>query len=137
MIKKQRSLEFNEDIVSKIGKAFEIISEIQILKPEAEEDGDYGEDNDIWFGWKGNPLNDCDGSDDSDAVEESTSQSMTERRKIAYTEDKDTTNTCSQSFGGNLEDATSKDSRNSTVFHNANSDNLVDENQKIAEYKPP
>jgi hypothetical protein len=129
---KQRSHEFNEDVVSKIGKAFEIVSEIQILKPEAEDDGDYGEDNDIWLDWKGNLQNYCDGSGGNEAVEEYTSQSMTERRKIAYTEDKDTTDASSQPAAGNLEDDASKDSRSD----NANSDNLVDVNQKIAEYAP-
>jgi hypothetical protein len=50
---KERSLEFNEDVVSNVGKAFDIISQIEILKPEAEEDEDHDEDSEIWLGWHG------------------------------------------------------------------------------------
>jgi hypothetical protein len=133
---KQRSLEFNEDIVSKIGKAFDIVSEIQILKPEAEEQGqDYGEDNEIWFGWRGNCScsdNDSDSDDNSSnaTIEESTSQSMTERRKIGHIEDKGSTNICSQLADENSENDTSEDSTNSIVLDNATSNNL-DKNAKI------
>ena len=39
--------------MSKIGKVFDIVSEIQILKPEAEEDQDYNEDNESGLAGKG------------------------------------------------------------------------------------
>jgi hypothetical protein len=102
--KKERSLEFNEDIVSKVGMAFDIVSQIKILKPETEEedqDYDYGE-NEVWFGWRNgaNDNNDDDNgcnsknsdtdndNDSHTCIEESTGQSVTEIRKIGHMEDK-------------------------------------------------
>lgn len=98
--KKERSLEFDEDIVSKVGMAFDIVSQIEILKPETQEDQDYDDgDNEVWFGWRNgdndnnNGCNSKNSGTDNDndghtPIEESTSQSVTEIRKIGHMEDK-------------------------------------------------
>jgi hypothetical protein len=149
---RERSLEFNQDIVSKVGKTFDIVLQIEILKPEAEEDQDYehDEDSEVWFGWHGDIYNNSDDNDDGknkakdnvshtgDDTEESTSESMTERRKIGYIEDKEPVSDNTQQAQDRSQGDTSDDSVNSmeldyTIVHNSHKNAVEDQNIRGSE----
>jgi len=107
---KQRALQFNEDIVSKVGRSFDVVSEIKILPPEEDDgDGDDDDDGDVWNGWQNDGD---DGSDDS--PEQSTSHSGTKNEKDAVFEGNRVTKNTSQVSAQDSQNDTCSDHINST-----------------------
>jgi hypothetical protein len=138
---KQRALAFIENVVTKVGKAFDIVNEIKILPPEDENYTDNDDDDKgIWSSWTVDNGDNNKDNDAGDNVEESTSRSGTEIRKIGHMEDKAAISACSQQAVEQPENDTSKDSTNPILLDDATSGNL-DKNtnidQNIAEYKSP
>jgi hypothetical protein len=88
---KQRALQFNEEKVSKVGQAFDVIPEIKIVTPDPEDGSNFDDQDDddgLWSGWSGGD-NDAHGENGvANSTEESTSQSGTEIRKMADMEEK-------------------------------------------------